>query len=124
LGVDDTGLFLFSPYPGSELFDYLRSTRRIGTLDRDYFVSLMGLMDLQQSSAYCESVGARELAFYRLFGMLGFYCLSYVLYPRRVFRTIRNYRQARSDSLFEQRLFGFVRRLRLQHRTAQAIQLN
>jgi len=114
MGVDDTGLFLFSPYPGSELFTYLQSTGRIGKLDRDYFVSLMSLMDLQASSTYCEKVGPRELAFYRLFGMAAFYGLSYLLYPRRITRTIRNYRNGRSDTLFEERLFGFLRRLRLE----------
>lgn len=114
MGVDDTGLFLFSPYPGSELFAYLQSTGRIGKLDRDYFVSLMSLMDLRSSSTYCEKVGPRELAFYRLFGMASFYTLSYLLYPKRILRTIRNFRSGRSDTLFEERLFGFLRRLRLE----------
>ncbi len=124
MGVDDTGLFLFSPYPGSELFAYLRSTGRIGKFDRSYFASLMSLMDLQHPTTYCENLSARELAFYRFFGMTTFYLLSYLLYPRRLVRSFRNYRRGRSDSLFEERLFGSIRRLRLERKSRRAVSQN
>jgi anaerobic magnesium-protoporphyrin IX monomethyl ester cyclase len=119
LGVDDCGLYTYSPYPGSELFDYLRSTGKIGQLDRKYYESLMVFMDVTQPTNYCENVGAREIAVYRLLGLASFYALSYMLRPARVLRSWRNWRARRSDTVFEQRVFALVRRRQMERsRTA------
>ena len=120
LGVDDTGLYPYSPYPGSELYHYLRDSGAIGTMDRGYFESLMTFMDLKQSSNYCENVGPKEIAFYRFIGMSAFYGLSYLMHPSRVLRSIRNYREHRSDTVFEERLFAFLRRRKLEKKQATA----
>jgi radical SAM superfamily enzyme YgiQ (UPF0313 family) len=117
LGVDDTGVYTFSPYPGSELYYYLRRTNAIGEMDRGYFESLMTFMGLKQLSHYCENVGSREIGVYRSVGMSVFYGLSYLLYPGRILRTIRNYRQHKSDTVFEERLFAFLRRRNLERDT-------
>ena len=114
LGVDDVGIYAYSPYPGSELYYYLRDTGAIPRMDREYFTSLMTFMDLKQSSNYCENVGEAEIAAYRLIGMSAFYGLSYVLRPARILRTIRNYRARRSDTVFEERLFALLRRRKLE----------
>jgi hypothetical protein len=112
--VDDTAIYPYSPYPGSELYQYLRQTGAIGVMDRAYFESLMTFMDLKQSSNYCENVGPAEISFYRLLGMACFYTLSYVLRPARILRSLRNYRRATSDTVFEERLFAWFRRRKLQ----------
>lgn len=116
ISVDDTGIYPYSPYPGSELYDYLRETGAIGRMDRGYFESLMTFMDLKQSSNYCENVGPNEIAFYRFVGMAAFYGLSYLLHPSRILRSLNNYRQHRSDTVFEERLFAFLRRQRIERR--------
>jgi len=113
LGVDDTGIYPYSPYPGSELYDYLRRTGAIAKMDRAYFQRLMTFMDLTQIANYCEDVGAKEIGFYRLFGMCMFYGLSYLFHPSRILRSIRNYKQHKSDTIFEERLFGVLRRYML-----------
>jgi len=120
LGVDDVGIYAYSPYPGSELYQYLRDTGAIPKMDRDYFTSLMTFMDLKQSSNYCENVGEAEIAAYRLIGMCAFYGLSYLLRPMRILRTIRNYRVHRSDTVFEERLFALLRRNKLERERIQA----
>lgn len=114
VGVDDAGLYVFSPYPGSELFEDLRRSGRIGELDQAYFESLMSFMGVGESNSYCASVGARELAFYRVAGMAMFYSLSYLLHPSRILRSIRNWRSQRSDTVFEQRFFALLRRWKLE----------
>ncbi len=114
LGVDDVGLFAYSPYPGSELYEYLLGTGAIPKMDRDYFTSLMTFMDLKQSSNYCENVGEVEIAVYRLIGMSAFYGLAYLLRPARIRRAIRNYRAGRSDTVFEERLFALLHRRKLE----------
>ncbi|MBI5202084.1 MAG: B12-binding domain-containing radical SAM protein [Elusimicrobia bacterium] len=119
IGCDDTGVYVFSPYPGSELYDYLRSTGAIRDMDREYFESLMSFMNLKAKKSYCENIGPNELGFYRVVGMGLFYGLSYLLHPSRIFRSIRNYREDRSDTVFEERLFGFLHRRALARQTAK-----
>lgn len=117
IGVDDTGLYVFSPYPGSELYRYLIKTGAIKTMDRAYFESLMSFMNLKAEHAYCEGIGARELAWYRVIGMGLVYALSYLLHPGRAWRTVKNYRARRSDTVFEERLFGLIKRCAIARRS-------
>lgn len=111
-GVDDCGLYTYSPYPGSELYDYLRGTGAIPRMDRSYFESLMTFMDLSQPTNYCERVGAKEIAAYRLLGLSLFYGLSLLLRPGRLLNAWRNWKAGRSDTVLEQRLFALARRAR------------
>ncbi len=110
LGVDDVPVYLFSPYPGSELYRYLRASGRIAKMDNDYFESLVCFMDLSSSSCYCERIGALELSFYRLIGMAAFYALSYLRYPGRILRTVRNLWRRSAETVFEQRVIDLLRR--------------
>lgn len=110
IGVDDAALYAYSPYPGSELYHYLRKTGAIGEMDRRYFETLMSFMDLKTSAIYCEKIGPVEIAFYRMVGMGLFYLLSYAFYPLRILRTLRNYYTRQSDTVFEERLSGFLKR--------------
>ncbi len=109
-GVDDCPLVLFTPYPGSELFKNLRAKGRIGEMDEDYYFSLACYMDMSVTSDYCENVGARELNFYRVFGMSVFYALTYLSRPWRLLRTLRNFRDDKSDTVFEQRVLDMWKR--------------
>ena len=112
IGVDDTGLYAFSPYPGSELYAYLKKKGAIRPMDADYFASLMSFMQFKPSATYCENVGIWEITFYRGIGMTMFYGISYLLHPSRILRSFRNYREHRSDTVLEERLFGIIRRFR------------
>lgn len=116
IGVDDTAIYNYSPYPGSELYEYLRKTGSIADMDRAYFQSLMTFMDLKQHTNYCENVGPLEISFYRIFGMSLSYGLSYLLHPSHVLRSVRNYSLHRSDTVFEERLFAIVRRKQKENR--------
>ncbi len=109
IGVDDVPLYMFSAYPGTELFDYLVETKKIPAIDDDYFRSLLCQMDLTKSSNYCENLGEKELAFYRFIGMSMFYSLSYLLYPQRIYRSLKNiFFTKQTDTVFEQRLMEFL----------------
>jgi len=114
LGVDDTGLYLFSPYPGSELFSHLLAKGTIKKIDYDYFEGLMSFMGLDKSTRFCKNVGPKELNAYRIIGMSSFYALSYLLHPSRIFRSLRNYHMGCSDTVFEERFFALLRRRKLE----------
>jgi hypothetical protein len=110
VGVEDAGLFLFSPYPGSELYTELYTEGRIPAMDDAYCESLLAYMDIKASGSYCRAIGARELGLWRLVGLLAFYAVSYGRRPRRILRTIRNIRGGQAHSVLETRLHGLRRR--------------
>lgn len=105
MGGDDSIIHFFSPYPGSEIFEDLVKDGTIKDLDEDYYKSLMSYMDLNTMTNFCKHIGMKELGFYRLIGMSGFYLLSYLIYPWRIIRTLNCIlRTKKSFSIFEQRL--------------------
>jgi radical SAM superfamily enzyme YgiQ (UPF0313 family) len=105
IGVEDAPIYMFSPYPGSALFEQLRGSRHIGELDDAYFDTLLAQMDLGVTETYCESVPGKVLRRYRIMGMSLFYGLSYLLRPSRVVRSFRNiFIENMTDTVFEQRV--------------------
>ena len=114
LGVEDTGLYVFSPYPGSELYRYLCQKGVLGREDKEYYQSLLSFMKPVPSVTFCENVGRVEISFYRLSGMSIFYAMGYVFHPWRIFRSIRNFLTHRADTTFEERVAERLRRLHLQ----------
>ena len=110
LGTHDTAVFLYSPYPGSVLFDELREEGKIGELDEEYFHSLVAFMDPFAPSEYCRHVSGKELLFWRMFGMATFFGLSYLLRPWRFFRLVKNVIRNESESVLEQRLGALLHR--------------
>ncbi len=110
IGVHDVGIFLFSPYPGSQLFRELQEDGTIGPLDESYFRSLVSFMDPFAPSEYCKAVHGRELLFWRLFGMATFFALSYLVRPVRFIRLIKNLIKNQSQTVLEQRLGAILRR--------------
>lgn len=106
-GVDEVTINIFSPYPGTEIFAELAAKGKI-KVDDQYFLALTSL-----NSDYTavnpmtanENIGAQELALYRIGFMLMNYGLGYILYPRRIVRTIRNIlSDSKSATVFEHRI--------------------
>lgn len=110
MGVHDVGIFLFSPYPGSQLFDELRADGTIGDMNEEYFHSLVSFMDPLYPSEYCKAVHGRELLFWRLFGMASFFAVSYLVRPWRFFKFVRNVIRYESDTVLEQRVGAILHR--------------
>ncbi len=110
IGVHDLACFMFSPYPGTEMFDDLRARNKIGNLDGDYFRSLAGNRNLLSSIDYCDHVGAFELGLWRGFGMISFFALSFLIRPWRFFRLIRNVFKNEGETSLEHRLNALLRR--------------
>lgn len=120
LGVHDAGIFLFSPYPGSQLFEELRQEGRIPALNESYFRSLVAFMDPFAPSEYCRHVGGRELSFWRFFGMASFFALSYLCRPWRAVKLVRSVWKNEGDTVLEQRLGAIVHRPALKHTSTRS----
>jgi radical SAM superfamily enzyme YgiQ (UPF0313 family) len=115
-GADEVSINIFSPYPGSELYRELVAVGKIQLSDR-YFLQLTSLnSDYTRTNplTFNPVMGPRELAFYRISFMLLNYLVGYVLYPARIWRTLRNVFMSRHSAatVLEHRLKDALRRKR------------
>jgi anaerobic magnesium-protoporphyrin IX monomethyl ester cyclase len=112
-GVDEISTNIFSPYPGSAMFDELHKAGRIELTD-EYFMRLTSLnSDFLRLNplTFNDSIGPRELACYRIALLLSCYFLSYALFPARILRTWRNWRSGKAAAtVFEHRVGDFLKR--------------
>jgi len=115
LGADDCNISIFSPYPGSELYQRLRDEKKLPEPNDDYIVSLLVYFDLTKSQSYCEHISGRTLAICRLLVYLTFYPTAYLFHPRRIVRLIRNLARApfKPMNVFEQRMYDIYARRKL-----------
>jgi len=91
------------------LYDELRREGRVPPPSDDYFARL-GYMDVTRTTSVSRHIGTRELNLYQVLGMSAFYVIGYTRYPRRILRTLRNFRANRSETVLEQRLGELKRR--------------
>jgi radical SAM superfamily enzyme YgiQ (UPF0313 family) len=89
VGVDDVGVFPFSPYPGSELFEKLMREGRV-QLDEAYFRNLLAYTDPQHSVSYTDMVGSRMLSLLNLTATAFFYACSFLMRPWRAWNLVRS----------------------------------
>ena len=114
LGVDEVPFFIFSAYPGTEIFKSLLENKVV-KLDDAYFMSLVSFngkfSELRPHGVTNRNMSALELATSRLAFMLLNYAVSYLLYPKRIVRTLRNVSTGKaSATVFENRLQDAFRR--------------
>jgi len=114
-GAHDCNIAKFSPYPGSQLFDELRSDGVIPELSDKYFSSLVSQFDLTAKSKFCPNVPSLVLMLATTFGHGLFYILAYLGHPRRIWRVVRLVisRKFSPQNLFEQRIFDLLMRSKL-----------
>lgn len=115
LGVSDSNIAIFSPYPGSELYEELRADGTIPELNDKYFHHLLIQFDFTLAKSVCRNVPNWEIAIYRFVGMSSFYMLSYILRPKRILGLFCNItgKAFHANSLFEQRIYDFLKRSQL-----------
>ncbi len=108
VGVDDMSLWVFSAYPGSEIFNDLEKAGRLPPFDDDYFTSLLSYSDLKNVVSWNEHFSGWQLKYLRLFGLVLFYATAYGLRPWRLARSLRNIvrhkPQSRMEMIFEKAL--------------------
>ena len=116
MGAEDCNISVFTPYPGSELFNELRESGVISAVDDNYFRSLIIQFDLTASSSFAPHLRGWQLLIARICGQSLFYLLSYSLHPNRIVRLLRGLCSSgrfQPSNLFEQRISDFLARRRL-----------
>jgi radical SAM superfamily enzyme YgiQ (UPF0313 family) len=107
-GVEEAPYFIFSAYPGTEIFQGLQAEGR-AQLDDAYFLSLISFngkfSDLRPKGVTNRNMTAFELAALRVTFMLINYGLGYLSHPSRIWRTLRSLtRGGDSATVLENRL--------------------
>ena len=111
-GVDEVPIFIFSPYPGTEISQDLIDKGRIA-LNDNYFFSLTSLNGNYFSTkvvSYNLKTNARLLGICRFIFNLANYAIGYSLHPNRMLRTFRNLSSNEAATVFEHRLKDMLRR--------------
>jgi len=113
-GVSDVMYSMFSPYPGSELFEKLKKENKL-KVDDNYFKKLMVYQDMTQPHTYCNHVSGRMISFLRFIGFSFSYVAIYVTRPTRIYKFFRNFFQKDffPTNLFEQRIYDIYIRFKL-----------
>ncbi|MBT5470605.1 MAG: B12-binding domain-containing radical SAM protein, partial [Nitrospina sp.] len=110
-GAHDLGIWGYAPYPGTELFDYLKSKNTI-KLDDEFYDKLRTYGDPSKTTSYCENLSNTGLKIMRVFGLGIFYSVSYLYRPKRPLLIIQNLIKGTHESRMEMGLADAFRRLR------------
>lgn len=86
VGIHDVSVYLFSPYPGSELFSELQKDGAIPRNDEDYerFLTENITNNVGRSRSWSAHLSDRELYIYSLLAMALFYSCQFLFRPARV----------------------------------------
>lgn len=91
VGVCEVGTAMFHPYPGSALFERMRSEGKIDLTTDNFFVNTITISPLEKCRYhYNENVSAAWYSFYLKFGLILFYTTNYLFRPARFFKMLRN----------------------------------
>tara|TARA_Y100000590_G_scaffold289840_1_gene326242 strand:- start:2603 stop:4162 length:1560 start_codon:yes stop_codon:yes gene_type:complete len=115
MGVEESPVYPFQAYPGTELFDSLLKEKKIKLNDK-YFNSLATLSTGKLTPpdiSYNKFIGRYELYFYRISGLVLSYMISYITRPKRIFRTIKSIFSDKSATVIEQRLKDNLRKSKI-----------
>lgn len=111
-GANDMAMAVFTPYPGSELFDELNAKGELNLTNDDTLIEIIESYDLWPSKVYCQNISPTMIKFYILLSLIIFYGSNYFFRPIRFIITIRNLFTQKHDSRLEQILYkNFFRNL-------------
>jgi hypothetical protein len=109
-GAHDALPSIFSPYPGSELFNELVSEGKVNPKSDDYWVRIVFADDYTKGITYSKHVGKRGLLFYVFLQTAFFYCSNFLFRPIRFLVTLRNLFTKNYDSRGEVIISELIKR--------------
>ena len=101
-GAHDAAPAIFSPYPGSLLYDRLATENKVNIYDDAYLYENIDSYDLFPPKMYCENISTLSLRLYIFVFLFVFYGTNYLFRPHRLLRTIYNLVTVRHESKIEQ----------------------
>jgi anaerobic magnesium-protoporphyrin IX monomethyl ester cyclase len=89
-GVHDVSVWVFSAYPGSEIFNQINNQSKKIKFDDEYYYNLLSYSDLKNVTSWNENFSNNQLKYLRLIGFAVFYLTSFVIRPFRLFALFKN----------------------------------
>lgn len=109
-GAHDMAPAVFTPYPGSTLYNRLVKQGKLDLYDDNSIIEIIESYDLWPSRVYNEQMSETALKIYIFLFTLAFYGSNYIFRPNRLFKTIRNLITSKHESRLEQILYkNFIR---------------
>ncbi|MCB9256476.1 MAG: radical SAM protein [Chitinophagales bacterium] len=104
-GANDMAMAVFTPYPGSELYDRLTKEGKVDIFDDKCIIEIINSYDLWPNKVYCNHMSETMVKVYVFIALITFYGTNYLFRPLRFFKTIRNILQHKHESRLEQILY-------------------
>ncbi|MCB9256469.1 MAG: radical SAM protein [Chitinophagales bacterium] len=89
-GANDAAPAVFSPYPGSQLFDRLVAEKSISLDSDEYFFDILNTYDVMPPKVFAKHLSTLSIKIYVLLFVLIFYGSNYLFRPQRLLKTIYN----------------------------------
>jgi anaerobic magnesium-protoporphyrin IX monomethyl ester cyclase len=109
-GVHDIAPGLFSPYPGSELFNRSVKNGEIDVNSDDYFLSIFYAESFFDNRVYNHHMHRYTLRFYLILYIVAFYSSNYLFRPQRLFYLMRNVITEKAQTRTEKALSDMLKR--------------
>jgi anaerobic magnesium-protoporphyrin IX monomethyl ester cyclase len=112
IGVHDLSIWVFSPYPGSELFDQLQAAGTI-QINEKYYDDLRSYADTTRTKSFTNTMSSKMLKFLRKVGTVLFYLVAWSRRPWRPFVMLRNVIRGTQESRSELALSTMFKRSKM-----------
>ncbi len=89
IGVHEISISTFTALPGTQLFREINAVTPI-PVDDEFCYSMSGAASLFGSRSWNPKISRQKLLFLKLLGYFQFYSLSFLYYPERLWKLIRN----------------------------------
>jgi len=112
-GVNDMAPSVFSPYPGSALFEMLLKEGKIDMDNDAYFYQIIYVDTFFNNFFYNTHINKYALRFYLMSYLAVFYTSNFIFHPTRLVKTVRNLWTSRYDSRAEMALGELIKRSKI-----------
>jgi len=112
-GAHDMAPSIFSPYPGSALFEKLCKEGKIDMTKDDYFYQIIYVDTFFNNFFYNSNINKYILRTYLLMYYAAFYVSNFIFHPSRLFRTLWNVFSSNYESRAEMALGELVKRSKI-----------
>jgi anaerobic magnesium-protoporphyrin IX monomethyl ester cyclase len=110
VGAHDSVPAIFSPYPGSKLFERLYNEGKINLENDDYFWGILDSNDFLGGKFYNNHLGKNTLRVYFFLYLFFFFGSNYIFRPWRIIKNISNILKGRQESRGEAAIIEIMKR--------------
>jgi anaerobic magnesium-protoporphyrin IX monomethyl ester cyclase len=122
-GANDMSAAVFSPYPGSELFNSLSKEGKIDINDDDFFYKIIYVDTLLNNSFYNSEINKYLLRIYLISYLIVFYASNFIFHPLRLVKTVQNLIAKKYESRAEMHLAELIKRSKIKVKPQQAVSI-